>query len=137
MLISRASVVNDMKIICDSYPLLATDLQQPLSILFTKTKECSVFEDKIYPSRYTQIEDLTRMGFKMEVIDKKLYVYNSLDIHGHEVDCKDLRGGASLLVAALIAKGETIISNVNHIKRGYFDVLNKLRQIGAIAYEED
>ena len=137
LMVSDVDKVNDMNVICDSYPELATDLQQPLSILFTRTNTCSVFEDKIYPSRYTQVNDLNKMGFKMKVNDEKLFVYHSDNIMGSEVDCKDLRGGASLLIAALMGKGETVISNVHHIKRGYFDVLNKLRKIGAIAYEKD
>lgn len=137
LIVSCCKQVNDTNVICDTYPSLATDLQQPLSILFTRCDAVSVLEDKIYPSRYTQIEDLKKMGFKMEVNERKLYVYRSDDIKAECVSCKDLRGGASLVVAALMAKGTSVIDNVSHIKRGYYDILNKLKRIGAITYEKD
>ena len=137
IIVNSCEFIDDAHVICDIYPHLATDLQQPLSVLFTKCKNVSVLEDKIYPSRYTQVDDLTSMGFKMEVKEGKLYVYKSAELNSANVSCKDLRGGASLIVAALMAKGSSVIDNIYHIKRGYYDILNKLKRIGAIAYEKD
>ena len=137
IVVNSCEYIEDVQVVCDAYPNLATDLQQPLSVLFAKCKKVSVLEDKIYPSRYTQIDDLTSMGFKMEVNEGKLYVHKSDELNASYVSCKDLRGGASLIVAALMAKGTSVIDNIYHIKRGYYDILNKLKRIGAIAYEKD
>ena len=136
MCVSMAKEIQDTYIICDVYPYIPTDLQQPLSILFTKTRNKSVLQDKVYPSRYTQIDDLSKMGFKMQVIDGRLEVYNSLNITSSTVECKDLRGGVSLVIASLMGEGISRIRNVDHIKRGYFDMLNKLKKVGAVVYEK-
>ena len=135
--VSSVETLNDSDLICDVYPGLPTDLQQPLSILLSKTRKKSSLKDNVYPSRYTQIDDLNVMGFNMQVENGALSVYRSESICGKQVFCKDLRGGASLILAGLLASGETVISNVYHIERGYYNLLNKLRKIGAIAYEED
>lgn len=137
IMVSKVDKIKDENLIFDVYPNLPTDLQQPLSILLTKCDGFCVLKDKIYPSRYTQIEDLTKMGFKMEIKKDCLYVYSSVDTNGNEVYCKDLRGGASLVVASLLTKGITTIKSVEHINRGYYDMINKLRKIGAIVYEKN
>lgn len=136
LIVSRVKEIKDVEVICDVYPSLATDLQQPLSILLSKTNKMSIVKDNVYPSRYTQIDDLKKMGFKMEIKDEKLYVFKSLDINGEEVACKDLRGGISLVIAALIASNKSVITDVSHIERGYFDIVGKLKKIGARIYEK-
>lgn len=136
LIVSRTKEIKDVEVVCDVYPSLATDLQQPLSILLSKTNKISILKDNVYPSRYTQIEDLKKMGFKMEVKDDRLYVSKSLDIKGEKVECKDLRGGISLVIAALIATNRSIITNVTHIERGYFNIVWKLKKIGAMIYEK-
>ena len=137
MIVNKCTNIENQKVVFDCYPNLATDLQQPLSILLTHTNRVSVLKDLVYPSRYTQIDDLNKMGFRMEVINECLYVYRSENLCGQRVSCKDLRGGMSLVIAGLIAKGETYISNVCHIERGYYNVISKLKRIGAKIYEKD
>ena len=137
ILVNRTDFINDEKIIFDVYPKLATDLQQPLSILLTKTREVSVLKDLVYPSRYTQLNELNNMGFNMKSYDESLYVYHSDKLYGNEVICKDLRGGASLVIAGLLARGETRINNVFHIERGYFNIVDKLKKLGAKIYEKN
>lgn len=135
--VSMVNEISDSFVECDVYPKIPTDLQQPLSILFTKTKKESILKDNVYPSRYTQIDDLTKMGFKMSVEGDFLRVCKSNKIKGKNITCRDLRGGASLIIAALIGDGVSIIRDVYHIERGYYDILNKLRKVGAIAYEKN
>ena len=67
ILVSKSSGFKSNKLIFDTYPKLATDIQQPLSIFMSLAKEYSILKDNIYPSRYTQIEDLKSMGFDMYV----------------------------------------------------------------------
>ena len=137
IIVNKAKEVKDCEIIFDCYPSIATDLQQPLSILMSKSVNKSVLKDNVYPSRYTQIEDLNKMGFIMEVKDNNLIVNHSNQTSGQSIRCKDLRGGASLIVAALMANGKSEISDIWHIERGYYDIVNKLKRIGARIYEEN
>lgn len=137
LIVNRAESISDSNVVFDSYPSLATDLQQPLSILLTRSKSYSVLKDLVYPTRYTQLSDLNAMGFNMKVNEDCLYIYNSNKLTGKNVECKDLRGGVSLVIAGLISDKTTIVSNVNHIERGYFDIVNKLKKIGARIYEKD
>lgn len=137
MIVNKCDRIKDTNLICDVYPSIPTDLQQPLSILLTKTETMSILKDNVYPSRYTQIEDLNNMGFKMMIENESLYVSNSLNIHGRTVNCKDLRGGVSLVLAGLLANGETVIERVEHIERGYGNMVDKLKKIGANIYEKN
>ena len=135
--VSKIKKIDDVKMVFDVYPSLPTDLQQLISVFLSKSKNCSVIKDKVYPTRYTQIDDLNNMGFKMMVKGDFLYVYSSDNIVASETRCKDLRGGASLVMGALLAKGTTKIKDIEHINRGYYKMLDKLKKVGAIAYEKD
>lgn len=137
IIISKRGDVEDFNLIFDAYPQLPTDLQQPISILLSRCSKWSFLKDKVYPSRYTQLGELNKMGFIMEVEDDVLRVKSSKEIKGACLSCKDLRGGASLVLASLIADGKSEISDVWHIERGYYDIINKLRHIGAMIYEEN
>ena len=137
ILVSKSSGFKSNKLIFDTYPKLATDIQQPLSIFMSLAKEYSILKDNIYPSRYTQIEDLKSMGFDMYVNNDCLYVRNNNNLKGGNVICKDLRGGVSLVIAALLINKQTRISNVYYIERGYYNLIDKLRGIGANIYEEN
>ena len=137
LIVSKAEDIDDVNLIFDVYPSLPTDLQQPLSILLSKSKKISTLKDNIYPSRYTQVEDLNKMGFNMRIEDDRLIVYRSKNINGSNLVCRDLRGGASLVIAALLANGESKITNVEHIERGYYNLLNKLKKVGAKVYEKN
>lgn len=137
LLVSKIEDIENISLVFDIFPNLPTDLQQPLSILLSKSRDVSKLKDKVYPSRYTQIEDLNKMGFKMKMENDSLLVYRSKEIKGENVMCRDLRGGASLVVASLLASGETKIGNVEHIERGYYNLLNKLKKVGAKVYEKN
>lgn len=130
ILVNKIKGFKGENLIFDVYPHLPTDIQQPLSILMSRANEGIRLEDKVYPSRYTQIEELKKMGFIMDVRNNCLYVNKSDDIKGKEVVCKDLRGGVSLVIASCIAKGRSVIKEVYHINRGYYNLINKLKGIG-------
>jgi UDP-N-acetylglucosamine 1-carboxyvinyltransferase len=77
-------------------------------------------------------DELIKMGANIDVISKKICKVNGVkELHGANVKATDLRGGASLIIAALVAKGETEISDIYHIERGYEDIENILRNLGA------
>lgn len=115
-----------------TYPGFPTDLQQPITTLLTQANGKSIVVETIYENRFKNTISLNKMGANTNVVDNyKLEVYGSTSLTGTNVEASDLRGGASLLIAALISDGETEISNVEYILRGYGNIVEKLKNIGA------
>lgn len=127
--------VNDYKAINIKtlvYPGFPTDLQQPLIPFLTQCKGVSRVEETIYENRFMNVDDTVKMGANIEVKNnKKAIIRGKTLLSGKEVTATDLRGGASMLICGLIADGTTIIDNIGHILRGYDDIVNKLRNVGA------
>ena len=115
------------------FPGFATDLQQPITTLLTQAHGISHIEETIYENRFQNIKELEKMGLKAKVSsdNKQAKIYGITKLHGADVCSTDLRGGASLLVAALIAEGTTTIDNINYILRGYDKIVEKLKSVGA------
>ena len=114
------------------YPGFPTDLQQPFTTLLTQAEGKSIIYETIYESRFRNTEFLNLMGANT-VITKSdtLEIYGKTPLKGCEVFASDLRAGASLLIAGLIANGTTTIDNIGFILRGYEDIIEKLKKIGA------
>ena len=105
------------------YPGFPTDLQQPLTTLLTQAKGTSVIEETLYDNRFKNTYDLNRMGAITDIITlNKLEVRGPRKLKGTKVIATDLRGGASLLIAGLIAEGKTEIDNCDVILRGYSQI---------------
>lgn len=130
-IINKKENIEAMDLNFDVYPFLPTDIQPILSILFTKCKKESVFKDNVYPSRYSQINELNSMGFNMKIYGEKLIIRKNNSYLESEVYCKDLRGGMSLIVGALISNKKTTIKDIHLIKRGYSNLFYKLKEVGA------
>lgn len=114
------------------YPGFPTDLQQPFTTLLTQANGISIVEETIYETRFKNAEYLNMMGASTTLLRQDLLkVTGKSKLKGKEVLCTDLRAGASLLIAGLIAEGTTIITNTEHILRGYENIINKLKKIGA------
>ncbi len=115
------------------YPGFATDLQQIMATFLTQCKGRSVIEETIYENRFQNLEYLNKMGAKTKVKkdNRKAIIKGPTKLKGTCVSATDLRGGASLLVAALIAEGTTTIDNVAYILRGYDKIIEKLTAVGA------
>ncbi|MGI6155053.1 MAG: UDP-N-acetylglucosamine 1-carboxyvinyltransferase [Enterococcus lemanii] len=113
------------------YPGLATDLQQPLTPLLLKAKGTSEVVDTIYPKRVNHIPELVRLGAKASIEGNMMIIQESPQLSGVEVAASDLRAGACLVIAGLMATGTTKISQVDHILRGYDNIIEKLSAIGA------
>ncbi len=115
-----------------AYPGFPTDLQQPITTLLITATGRSIIEETIYENRFKNTEALNKMGATTRILStQKLEIIGPSSLSGTEVEATDLRGGASLLIAALIAKGKTTINNSDYILRGYSDVVSKLKNIGA------
>ncbi len=113
------------------YPGFATDLQQPVTPLLCKCTGVSKLEETIYENRFNNVPYLNEMGANIQIKGREIKVNGPIEFKGAEVEASDLRAGASLLVAALAAEGETTIKNVNHILRGYDKLVEKLKNVGA------
>lgn len=113
------------------YPGFPTDLQQPLTTLLTQCSGKSILEETIYENRFQNVPYLNEMGANIEIDQRKIYVNGPTKLVGKEVTATDLRAGACLVLAGLKAEGETIIDNVEHILRGYEDIIGKLTAVGA------
>lgn len=113
------------------YPGFATDLQQPLAPLMLKAQGSSEIVDTIYPKRVNHIPELVRMGAKARIEGSMMILEGTNQLQGAEVVASDLRAGASLVIAGLMAEGTTKISQVDHILRGYDHIIEKLTAMGA------
>ena len=113
------------------YPGFATDLQQPLTALLLMTTGTSEIIDTIYAKRVNHVPELARMGAYITVEGNMIIVNGPNKLHGTEVVASDLRAGACLVIAGLLAEGTTTIYNVDYILRGYDHIIEKLTALGA------
>lgn len=113
------------------YPGFATDLQQPLTPLLLMTKGTAEITDTIYAKRVNHVPELARMGADISVEGNLIITNGPNKLHGTEVVASDLRAGASLVIAGLMAEGTTTIYNVEYILRGYDHIIEKLTALGA------
>ncbi|SES19233.1 UDP-N-acetylglucosamine 1-carboxyvinyltransferase [Salipaludibacillus aurantiacus] len=118
------------------YPGFPTDLQQPMTSLLTKAEGSSIVTDTIYNARFKHIDELRRMGASIKVEGRSALVNGGGRLQGAKVRASDLRAGAALVVAGLMAEGVTEITGVNHIDRGYAYLEDKLKGLGANIWRE-
>lgn len=113
------------------YPGFATDLQSPMTSLLTQANGVSILTDYVYSNRFKHIPELIRMGAKIKV-EGRSAVIESSTLHAAKVKATDLRAGAALVIAALtVPEGVTEISGVEFIDRGYDQLVENLRSLGA------
>ena len=114
------------------FPGFPTDLQQPFTVLLTQCKGTSHLEETIWENRFMHIPELEKMGAKINLIDNhNIEVTGPTKLIASTVKATDLRAGAAMVLAALIAEGQTTICDINHILRGYEGIIEKLSAVGA------
>ncbi|MFC5557533.1 UDP-N-acetylglucosamine 1-carboxyvinyltransferase [Ureibacillus thermophilus] len=113
------------------YPGFPTDVQQPLSVLMTQAIGASKITETIYTSRFKHIDELRRMNANARVEGNTAIIQGPTKLHGSKVTATDLRAGAALVLAGLLAEGETEIHDIYHIERGYSHFVEKLQSLGA------
>lgn len=113
------------------YPGFATDLQQPITVLLTQCDGESILEETIYENRFQNVEYLNKMGANIQIKERSIYVKGPTKLVGTEVEATDLRAGACMVLAALIAEGTTTIGSIEHVLRGYENIIEKLESVGA------
>lgn len=129
--ISKAHNIKPVDVKTEIYPGFPTDLQQPLTSLLVLADGTSTIEENIYENRFQNIKYLNIMGANITNQGKKITISGPTTYKGTEVVTTDLRAGACLVLAALAAKGETTIKEVKYILRGYENLVNKLKTVGA------
>ncbi|MDD2647616.1 MAG: UDP-N-acetylglucosamine 1-carboxyvinyltransferase [Eubacteriales bacterium] len=113
------------------YPGFPTDLQQPMSALLTTVPGTSIVTETLFESRFKHLDQMRRMGARFKVEDRMAYIEGVPQLYGAPVTATDLRAGAALVVAGLVATGVTEIYSPEYIDRGYSNIEQKLRSLGA------
>lgn len=113
------------------YPGFPTDLQQPFSALLSVAQGTSTILETIFEQRYRHLDEIKKMGGNNDYNDRIASITGVEKLYGTSVEALDLRGGAALIVAGLMAEGTTIISGVHYIDRGYEKIVEKLSELGA------
>lgn len=131
ILINKAEKLNSFNITTLIYPGFPTDLAQPMSVLMTQCDGTSILEETIHSNRMGQVPYLNSMGADITVKNQMAFIKGKTPLFGNDVTASDLRAGAALIIAGLIAKGTTKISDIEHILRGYEHIVEKLSKVGA------
>ncbi|WP_077367827.1 UDP-N-acetylglucosamine 1-carboxyvinyltransferase [Anaerosalibacter sp. Marseille-P3206] len=113
------------------YPGFPTDMQAQMMALLSIANGTSIISETVFENRFKHAEELTRMGANIKIIGRVAVIKGVKELTGAKVKSKDLRGGASLVLAGLAAKGSTEVDNIHHIERGYEDFDLKLKELGA------
>ncbi len=119
------------------YPGFPTDLQPQLVTFLTKMGKGSSVEENIFENRFGYAKELKKMGADIEISQKKVIIKNNNILYGTDVCAGDLRGGAALVIAGLMAEGDTVIRNTKYIKRGYSKLEDKIRLLGGEIREHE
>ena len=126
-----------VNIVTAVYPGFATDLQQPITTLLLMCNGVSSVRETIYENRFQNTVYLNSMGANITRKGDTIYVSGPTKLNGKVVKTSDLRAGAALILAALSASGETTITDIKHLLRGYGDLIEKLTNVGAKIWLED
>ena len=113
------------------YPGFPTDMQSQMGVLLSIAEGTSIINESIFDSRFQYTEELNKMGAKISAQGKTAYFEGVKELQGTPVYATDLRAGAALIIAGIIAKGTTEVYNVDYINRGYENIEEKFRKLGA------
>ena len=127
----EAKNLKAVDIITQPFPGFATDLQQPLTTLLTQANGDSHIEETLYLERFRHCDELNLMGANIEHKTGHSAIHGPTPLKGAEITARDLRCGAALVIAGLIADGETVINDAYHVYRGYDSIVEKLASLGA------
>ena len=115
----------------EPYPGFPTDMQPQMAVLLTLVNGQSTITENIWEDRFRYVAEIQKMGAKIDIKQNGAIVYGSCSLSGATVAACDLRAGAAMMIAGLAAQGQTIITDISHIERGYADIAGKLSAIGA------
>lgn len=131
IIINKCDNMNPINVKTLVFPGFPTDLGQPMSVLLTQTNGTSLFEETIWENRMGHIKYLNKMGANIKVNGNHAIIMGPTKLKGTDVVATDLRAGAAMVIAGLLANGETRIGDIEHILRGYENIIEKLKNVGA------
>ena len=129
--ISKCENIKPSNVKTAVFPGFATDMGQPMMVLLTQANGVSMFEETIYENRMGHVKYLNKLGANIKNGNTNAVVIGPTKLHGCEVEATDLRGGAAMVLAGLIADGTTKVTSIEHILRGYDSIIEKLQNVGA------
>ena len=127
----RKRKINNIKLTTSPYPGFPTDLQAQLMVLLCKANGISEIKEKVFENRFMHASELNRMGAKIKILGNRAVIDGNINFNPAELMATDLRASVSLVLAALIAKGKSIINRIYHLERGYEQIEKKLSKVGA------
>jgi UDP-N-acetylglucosamine enolpyruvyl transferase len=113
------------------YPGFPTDLQAQMMVLLCKANKRSHIKEEIFENRFMHVAELNRMGAKISINGNQASIEGNIKFEAAELMATDLRASVSLILAALAAKGKSVINRIYHLDRGYEDIEKKLKKVGA------
>ncbi len=131
IIVSREGPLNKVNIKTLPYPGFPTDMNPQMCTLLCLAEGTSYLTEGVWDSRFRYVEELKRMGATIKVDGKTAVVEGGAPLTAAPVRAVDLRAGAAMIIAGLTAKGRTVIDDIYHIKRGYDNIVEKLRDVGA------
>ena len=123
--------IKSMKIKTAPYPGFPTDLQAQIMVLLCRANKTSIIKEEIFENRFMHVSELNRMGAKILIRGNKAIVEGNINFAPAELMATDLRASVSLILAALTAKGKSVINRIYHLDRGYENIEKKLKKVGA------
>ena len=123
--------IKNTKITTAPYPGFPTDLQAQIMVLLCKANKSSIIKEDIFENRFMHVAELNRMGAKISTNGNKATVEGNINFAPAELMATDLRASVSLILAALTAKGKSVINRIYHLDRGYENIEKKLKKVGA------
>jgi len=131
VIVSKKETLKQTNIKTAVYPGFPTDLQQPFTILLTQCNGKSKVTETIWENRFMHIPYIVDMGAEIEVKNQTAFITGPTKLKGKDIKATDLRAGAAMIIAGLIAEGTTTISDIEHVLRGYENIIEKLTNVGA------
>ncbi len=128
---TRTGGLRPTNVVTMPHPGFPTDMQPQMSIIMSLANGTSIVTESIWDNRFRYVDELRRMGANIEVEDKVAVIEGVQSLHGARVRATDLRAGAALIIAGLVADGKTEIEDIYHIERGYEYVVEKFCSLGA------
>ena len=122
--------IKNINIRTSPYPGFPTDLQAQMMVLLCKANKKSYIREEIFENRFMHVAELNRMGAKISVVGNKATIEGNIEFKAAELMATDLRASVSLILAALVSKGKSVINRIYHLDRGYEDIEKKLKKIG-------
>ena len=134
IIVSKGNNLKPVSIKTQGYPGFATDLQQPVTTLLTQCEGTSTLEETIYENRFQNVPYLNKLGANIEIDEKQIHIKGKTELVGTTVEATDLRAGACLVLAGLLASGTTKVANIEHVLRGYENIVQKLTYVIGKSY---